>query len=239
MPHTLVFRRARERGHTQWDWLDSWHTFSFGEYYDPTNKGFAKLRVINDDVVSPGGGFAPHGHQDMEILTYVLSGTLAHQDSLGNKTFIPAGDLQIMSAGTGIQHSEMNASDTEPVHFLQIWIFPERKGLVPSYEQKSMLALAQNQWTLVASPQAQEGAMTLHQDTQVYLAPLDIEQSLSYTIQSGRCVWLHLVRGAVRLDGTPLTAGDGVGMDCAESFTLVGEASSEVLVFDMPVEGIG
>src|SRR5581483_11801666 len=198
------------RGESRTGWLDSRHTFSFADYWDPAQMGFRALRVINEDRVIPGAGFPTHGHRDMEIVTYVLSGALAHKDSLGNGAVIRPGEVQRMSAGTGILHSEFNASKSEGVHFLQIWIVPDRAGLPPGYEQKTFPpAERHGRLRLVAAPDGAEGAVTLHQDARLYLAALGAGERVTHAIAKGRGLWLQVARGIVALDGTEMREGDG------------------------------
>jgi redox-sensitive bicupin YhaK (pirin superfamily) len=230
----MSVRRARDRGRTKLEWLDSRHTFSFGDYYDPRYMGFRSLRVINEDRVNPGAGFPPHSHRDMEIVTYVLEGALAHQDSTGTSSVIGAAEVQRMTAGTGIRHSEYNASATEPVHFLQIWIEPERSGLPPGYEQRP-LAAGQNDgsWILVASPPSRDGAVKLHQDVDVLSARLRATGPLTYRLKPGRHGWLHVVRGDVTLNDTRLEAGDGAAVMEEEVLEIGAVETAEVLLFDL------
>lgn len=235
----LQVRTREERGHTRIDWLDSWHTFSFGEYHDPGNMGFSDLRVINDDRVAPGKGFETHPHRDMEIVTYVLDGTLAHKDSLGNGSLIRPGDVQRMTAGTGVLHSEFNPSDIDPVHLLQIWIFPERKGLEPGYEQKAFSTTEkQNAWALIASRDGRENSVTVHQDVQIFASVITAGMALSYTAQPGRACWVHVATGSLQLNGKLLEAGDGVGIRDEATLTFEGlSRESEVLLFDLRGDG--
>lgn len=230
----ITMRQRDERGHTQIDWLNSYHTFSFGDYFDPRHMGFSDLRVINDDYVEPGQGFATHGHQNMEIITYVLEGTLAHKDSLDNGSLICPGEVQRMSAGSGIRHSEFNPSDTEQVHLLQIWILPERKGLQPSYEQKAFEpAELDHQWRLVVSPDGRDGSLTIHQSTEIYAARLATGQTLSYQPKPERACWLQVATGVLQVNERLLEAGDAIAvMD--EPLNLEGVSrESEVLLFDL------
>ena len=225
---------GNERGSSKFDWLDSRHTFSFGDYYDPQNMGFSDLRVINEDRVVPGAGFPAHSHRDMEIITYVLDGALAHKDSTGTSSVIRVGDVQRMSAGTGISHSEYNASQTEPVHFLQIWIIPEKMGLKPGYEQRSFdLQKNRGRWVLVAAPDARDGAVTLHQDAELWLAALPEGEQLTYSPKPGRQAWLQVVRGRVTISGTILSAGDGAAIDDEARVDLRALSDSEILLFDL------
>ncbi|MGG6238639.1 pirin family protein [Nodosilinea sp. AN01ver1] len=231
----LTVRPANERGAANFGWLDSRHTFSFGNYYDPRHMGFASLRVINEDKVLPSQGFGTHGHRDMEIVTYVLDGALEHKDSIGTGSVIRPGDVQRMSAGTGIRHSEFNASDTNPVHFLQIWILPETKGIDPGYEQISVAPEAkQGQLRLVGSRDGRDGSITIHQDVSLYAAALAEGDRVEHTLASGRVAWVQVVRGAVNLNGHDLTAGDGAAVSDLDTLNLTGAAdAAEVLVFDM------
>jgi quercetin 2,3-dioxygenase len=230
----IRIRKAAERGHFDHGWLDTYHTFSFGDYYDPANMGFRSLLVINDDRVQPGQGFGMHGHRDMEIVTFVLDGALQHKDSMGHGSIIRAGKLQRMTAGTGVRHSEFNPSDTEAVHLYQIWLLPARKGLEPSYEE---LALAeeekQGRLRLVASPDGGEGGLTIHQDARLYLASLLPGQSVSHEIRRGRAAWLQILRGGVKCLGNELYAGDGVAITDEKAVAVQAVVPSEVLLFDL------
>lgn len=230
----ITMRPRNERGQTQIDWLKSYHSFSFGDYFDPQHMGFSDLRVINDDYVRPGQGFATHGHQNMEIVTYVLEGTLAHKDSLGNGSLILPGEVQRMSAGSGIRHSEFNPSDTEPVHLLQIWILPEKKGLTPSYEQKPFPAEEKDgRWRLVVSPDGRDGSLTIHQAAEIYVARLSQGQALSYQPQPDRACWLHVATGVAQVNNRLLEAGDAVAVQ-DEALSLEGMSrDAEVLLFDL------
>ncbi len=226
-------RPAAERGRTLIDWLDSRHSFSFGEYYDVAHMGFRALRVLNDDRVQPGMGFPTHGHRDMEIVTYVLEGALEHKDSLGNGSIIRPGEVQRMSAGTGIRHSEWNHSKAEPAHFLQIWILPERPGLPPGYEQKAIsLEKARGGLLTIASRKGGDG-LALHQDASIAAALLDKGQRAAHTLAPGRHAWVQVARGAVRLNGTPLSAGDGAAVSDESRIELEGIGPAEALVFDL------
>lgn len=231
----ITLRPAQERGSAYFGWLDSRHTFSFGEYYDPNHMGFADLRVINEDKVTPGQGFGTHGHRDMEIISYVLDGALEHKDSIGTGSIIRPGDVQRMSAGTGIMHSEYNASKTDPVHFLQIWILPEQKGITPGYEQKTFTDdEKRGQLRLVGSRDGREGSITIHQDVNLYATLLKEGEAVNHTLAEGRVAWLQVVRGAAQLNGQPLTAGDGAAMTQEPKITLQGASDhAEVLLFDM------
>jgi redox-sensitive bicupin YhaK (pirin superfamily) len=227
-------RPAAERGRTRLDWLDSRHSFSFGDYRDPGRMGFRALRVINEDRVEPGRGFDPHSHRDMEIVSYVLGGALEHRDSLGNGSQIRPGDVQRMSAGTGITHSEYNPSAAEPVHFLQIWLLPERGGLAPSYEQRHFApAELRGGLRLVASRDGREESVRVHQDVRIYAALLEPGERASHALAPGRHAWLQVARGRVALGDAALAAGDGAALSGEPAVELVAAESSEVLVFDL------
>ena len=230
----LTLRKAEARGHANHGWLDSRHTFSFGDYHDPAHMGFGPLRVINDDRVAGAGGFPTHAHANMEIITYVLEGALEHKDSLGTGSVIRPGDVQRMSAGTGIRHSEFNASKTEAVHFLQIWIVPEQHGLAPSYEQKAFAAAdVAGKLRLIGARDGRDGAVTIHQDVDLYAAKLGIAQSVSHTLATGRAAWLHVATGRAVVNGLAVAAGDGVAVTDAGHITIEGQgAGAEILVFD-------
>lgn len=233
----IAIRSANERGAANFGWLDSRHSFSFGNYYDPNHMGFSTLRVINEDKVQPGRGFGAHGHRDMEIISYVLDGALEHQDSIGNGSVIRPGDVQRMSAGAGIMHSEYNASKTDPVHFLQIWILPDQRGLEPGYEQIRLAASEkQGQLRLIGSQDGRDGSVTIHQDVDLYATSLSDGDQVAHRIANDRSVWVQVARGAVSLNDQPLAAGDGAAVSKEERITLTGAADnseSEVLVFDM------
>jgi redox-sensitive bicupin YhaK (pirin superfamily) len=231
---TLAVRRSEERGRANFGWLDSKHTFSFGHYHDPQHMGFGPLRVINDDRVAPGGGFPAHPHSDMEIISYVLEGAMEHKDSLGTGSVIRPGDVQRMSAGTGIRHSEFNASKTDPVHFLQIWIMPERKGIEPGYEQKAFAdAEKRGRLRLVGSRDGRDGSVTIHQDVDLYATLLRGGDIVEHTIAAGRGGWVQVARGSVELNGTTLREGDGVAVTASGPLRIEGLADAEVLLFDM------
>ena len=231
---TIRVRRASERGHAQYDWLDTWHTFSFDTYYDPAQMGFRALRVINEDRVQPGQGFGMHGHRDMEIITYVLEGALEHRDSLGTGSVLRPGEFQHMSAGTGIRHSEFNPSSTEPVHLYQIWLLPNQKGLPPSYEQKAFPEdEKRGRLRLVASPDAQDGSLLIHQDARVYLSTLDADQEIEHELHPGRHAWLQVLRGAVELNGQLLHASDGAAVSDETELSILANEHSEVMLFDL------
>jgi redox-sensitive bicupin YhaK (pirin superfamily) len=235
---TIQLRRATERGHADHGWLDSWHTFSFADYHDPRHMGFRALRVINEDRVAPGGGFPRHGHRDMEIVSYVLDGALEHKDSIGTGSVIRPGDVQRMSAGTGVMHSEYNASTSAPVHFLQIWIVPDRHGHAPGYEQKAFSAEAKRgRLRLVASPDGADGSVTIHQDARLYATLLPPSVVVEHALAAGRHAWVQVARGAIELDGQRLDTGDAAAVSDAAVVTLrgagEGETEAEVLVFDL------
>jgi redox-sensitive bicupin YhaK (pirin superfamily) len=227
-------RKASERGHFDHGWLDTSHTFSFSRYYDPEHMGFRALRVINEDRVRPGRGFGTHGHENMEIVTYVLSGALAHRDSLGSGSTLRPGEFQRMTAGTGITHSEFNPSQDEPAHFYQIWLLPEREGLAPSYEQKAFSEEERhNRLRLVASPDGKDGSLTIRQDARLHLATLDEGHELEHAIAAGRHAWLQVLRGNVRLNGQPLSAGDGAAVSEEPTLTILADQASEIMLFDL------
>ena len=229
-----IIRRSEERGTANFGWLDSRHSFSFGGYYDPRHMGFGPLRVINEDRVAPGGGFPTHPHRDMEIISYVLDGALAHKDSTGTSSVIRPGDVQRMSAGTGVRHSEYNASETEPVHFLQIWIIPERQGLKPSYEQKYFPAAEKRgKLRLVGSQDGRDGSVTIHQDVDLYATLLEPGESVSHRMTAGRGAWVQVIDGALTVNGEALRAGDGVSISGADELHLEAQPATEALVFDM------
>ncbi|MBL8793860.1 MAG: pirin family protein [Planctomycetia bacterium] len=230
----IQVRRAGERGHFDHGWLRTHHTFSFGDYYDPAHVSFRTLRVMNEDWVQPGMGFGMHPHRDMEIITFVLEGTLKHQDSLGNGSLIRPGELQRMSAGTGILHSEFNPSATEPVHLYQIWLLPERHGLTPGYEQKQFADdEMQGQLRLVASPDGRDGSLTIHQDASLYRSSLQPGEEVSHELQPGRHAWVQVLRGQAAVNGTDLTAGDGAMLTAPAALTIRGVEPADVLVFDL------
>jgi quercetin 2,3-dioxygenase len=230
----ITFRDRMTRGHSRTGWLDSRHSFSFGDYRDPAQMGFRSLRVINEDRVIPGAGFPRHGHKDMDIISYVLEGELEHKDSLGNGAIIRPGEVQRMSAGTGIQHSEFNPSAANPLHFLQIWIIPDRRGLAPGYEQKAFpQAERQGQLRLVAAPGGTDGAVTLHQDARLYVANLAPGEQVRHALAPGRGAWLQVARGIVGLNGTEMREGDGAAAENEEALTVEGDTDAEVLLFDL------
>jgi redox-sensitive bicupin YhaK (pirin superfamily) len=228
-------RRASARGHFDFGWLNTYHTFSFGDYYDPGFMGFRSLRVINEDWVHPGRGFPTHPHRDMEIITYILEGALSHRDSMGNGSVIRPGDVQRMSAGTGVRHSEANNSEGESVHLLQIWIVPDEFGIAPGYEQTTFDAEGKRgRLRLVASPDGREGSVTIHQDANVYASLLDNSQAVTHELAAGRGAWLQVARGAVEINGQELEQGDGAAVSDEAKLTITGrEPPSEVLLFDL------
>ncbi|GAC1470780.1 MAG: pirin family protein [Chamaesiphon sp.] len=231
---TIQIRHSQERGQVNMGWLNSYHTFSFGHYLDPNHMGFRALRVINDDRVAPGGGFGAHGHRDMEIITYVLEGALEHKDSLGTGAVIYPGDAQKMSAGTGIMHSEFNHSKTEPVHFLQIWIVPEKQKLPPSYEQRTIpLEEKRGKLRLIAAKDGHEGVVTVHQDVKLYASVLEAEDRVSYHLQPNRYAWLQVARGEVKFNSYSLTEGDGAAISGEEQLQISTNTGAEILLFDL------
>jgi redox-sensitive bicupin YhaK (pirin superfamily) len=231
----LAVRKAEDRGHANHGWLDSYHTFSFGGYYDPRHMGVSNLRVINDDTVAPGGGFATHGHNDMEIISYVLEGALEHRDSMGNGSVIRPGDVQRMSAGTGVTHSEYNPSASDPVHFLQIWLQPNAMGVAPGYEQRHFpVAERRGRWVLLVSPDGRDGSIATHQDALMFGTLLAAGETLAYRFDAGRQGYLHLARGQLRVGGLPLGQGDGLEIQTHELLELEGIQDAEVLLFDLP-----
>ena len=230
----MTIRKAAERGHANHGWLDSYHTFSFADYYDPEHLGFRALRVINDDRIAPGTGFGTHPHRDMEILTYVLDGSLEHKDSMGHVTVIRPGEVQRMTAGTGITHSETNASQSDPLRLLQIWIIPEEQRLVPSYEQKRYFTKEpEDGLRLVASRDGRDGSLEVHQDVSVLAARLEDGVSVSHAMEPGRHAWVQVARGAVRVNEDLLAEGDGAAISEEQQIMLKAEGPAEVLLFDM------
>ena len=230
----IQIRKANERGHANHGWLDTYHTFSFGSYHDPSQMGFRSLRVMNEDFVAPGQGFGTHPHRDMEIVTYVLEGALQHQDSMGNGEVLRPGEFQRMSAGTGITHSEFNPSSSEPVHLYQIWIMPQRLGIEPSYEQKRFAdEERQNQLRLVASPDAAEDSLTIHQDARIYLATLQAGVAVHRTLDPKRAAWLQVLRGSVLLDGQPMNTSDGAAISEMTQLEIQASSDAEVMLFDL------
>lgn len=230
----ITIRKANERGHVNHGWLDTHYTFSFSSYRDPAHVHFRALRVMNEDFVAPGQGFGTHPHEDMEIVTYVLEGALEHRDSMGNGEVLRPGEFQRMSAGTGITHSEFNPSTTEPVHLYQIWLFPERKGIEPSYEQKRFAEVERhNQLRLVASPDAAQNSLLIHQDAQIFLSSLDEGREVTHQIAEGRHAWLQVLRGSVTLNGQRLDTSDGAAVSNESLLTIQANNTAEVMLFDL------
>jgi quercetin 2,3-dioxygenase len=230
----ITLRPANERGQTALSWLDSRHSFSFGDYYDPDHMGFRSLRVINDDQVAPGAGFGMHPHRDMEIITYVVNGALEHRDSLGTGEVLRPGEVQRMTAGTGIRHSEFNPSATEPVHLLQIWLLPERTGLTPGYEQKAFPeAERRGRWRMVAARDGRDGAVTINQDADVYATRLEPGETARHDLRPGRHAWVQVARGSVTLNGRTLRAGDGAAVSNEAALAVAATEPAEVLLFDL------
>jgi redox-sensitive bicupin YhaK (pirin superfamily) len=230
----FTIRRAEDRGHANHGWLDTYHTFSFSTYHDPRHMGFRSLRVMNEDFVAPGEGFGTHPHQDMEIVTYVLEGALEHKDSMGNGEVLRPGEFQRMTAGTGITHSEFNPSESEPVHLYQIWLYPERRGLSPSYEQKRFEEFERrNRLRLVASRDAAEGSLLIHQDASIYLSSLDDGEQVSHEFADGRHAWLQVLRGTATLNGQSLKTGDGAAVSDERALTIEAAGDAEIMLFDL------
>lgn len=230
----LAIRKGNERGHADYGWLNTYHTFSFGEYLDPAHMGFSSLRVINEDRVQPGEGFGTHPHRDMEIITYVLDGALEHKDSMGNGSVIRPGDIQYMSAGTGVTHSEFNHSQSELVHFLQIWIIPNELGRNPRYDQKNFAAdEKRGQWRLIASPDGADNSVAIRQDARLYARILTAGETVEHRPLTGRKTFLHVARGGIQLNGQSLVAGDGVRITQEDALKLVASVDAEVLLFDL------
>jgi len=230
----IRIRKAEARGRFDFGWLETHHTFSFGDYYDPSHMAFRSLRVINEDVVSPGRGFPTHGHRDMEIVTYIIKGALQHRDSMGSGSIIRRGDAQRMSAGTGVRHSESNPSKDEPVHLLQIWIMPEREGQPPEYEEKKFSdEEKRNRLRLIVSRDGEEGAVRIHQDAKIYASVLDEGKSVTHQLANGRHAWLQVAAGSVELNGTQLKHGDGAAISAENELSIVAREPSEVLLFDL------
>jgi len=229
----ITLRKADERGHASFDWLNTWYTFSFADYHDDRHMGFRALRVINDDTIAGGGGFGTHPHRDMEIITCVLSGALEHKDSMGNGRIIRPGEIQYMAAGTGVAHSEFNPSPTEPVHLLQIWILPDRKGVKPTYAEKSFAQAAPGKLCLAASKSGRDGSIPINQDVDVFVGKLGAGDKISHTLKPGRHAWLQMAEGEMELNGLPLKAGDGVSLSAETSVQLAGKSSAQVLLFDL------
>ena len=230
----IQLRKASERGHANHGWLDTYHTFSFSTYRDPQHMGFRALRVMNEDRVAPGQGFGTHPHQDMEIVTYVLEGALEHKDSMGNGEVLRPGEFQRMTAGTGITHSEFNPSQSDPVHLYQIWLFPERKGLEPSYEQKQFpTSQLQDQLRLVASPSAAEGSLTIHQDARIYLAKITNGHQVDYQIAHSRHAWMQVLRGSIAVNGLEMQTSDGAAISDEVALVVRATNDAEIMLFDL------
>lgn len=229
----ITVRKSQERGHVHQDWLDSRHTFSFGEYHDPEHMGFRALRAINEDRVQPARGFPLHPHQDMEIITFIIEGELEHRDDMGNREIIRAGEIQRITAGAGIRHSEANPSEREPVHLLQIWIFPEEKGLPPDYELKRFASAPDNELSLLLSREGREGSARLHQDAAVYFARLEAGRKLELTLDPGRHAWLQVIDGALDLNGIRLGSGDGAAASDEKMLKLTVREDSRFILFDL------
>ena len=230
----IVIRKSEERGHADKGWLNSFHTFSFADYQDPTQTGFRSLRVLNEDVVAPGKGFGAHGHRDMEIISYVLEGALSHKDSMGNGSTIRPGDVQRMSAGTGVRHSEFNGSASEAAHFLQIWIIPDAEGIAPGYEEKRFDdAEKRGRLRVIASPEGRDGAVKLGADAEVYAGLFDGDERAEFDVPAGRRVYVHVARGAISVNGEALVAGDAAKLEGVSKVTLDQGAGAEVILFDL------
>jgi redox-sensitive bicupin YhaK (pirin superfamily) len=233
----ITIRKSQERGHVNHGWLDSYHSFSFAEYHDPVHMQYSVLRVINEDMIVGGTGFGEHPHRNMEIVTYMLSGQLRHQDSIGNGSVIGIGDVQRMTAGTGVRHSEFNASGDEPAHLLQIWILPAENSLPPSYEEKHFSTeQKENQWCLIVSPNGEKGSVTIHQQVLIYAANLASDKALDITLMQNRCAYLQVAKGEVLLDGHTLLAGDAAMLETADLFKLTAITASELILFNLPSE---
>ena len=230
----ITIRKAEERGHFDFGWLNTYHSFSFGEYYDPKHTRFRTLRVINEDFVQPGHGFPTHGHRDMEIVTYILQGALEHRDSMGTGSIIRRGDVQRMSAGTGVTHSEANPSSDEPVHLLQIWILPSEQDMQPEYEEKKFSDEdKRNKLRLIVSPDGSDGSVKIHQDAKIYASLLDEREAVVHTLENGRSAWLQVAAGSVTLNDVALKQGDGAAVSGETSLTITANEPAEVLLFDL------
>lgn len=230
----ITIRKSSDRGRARFSWLDARYTFSFGEYYDPAHMGFGPLRVINEDIVKGGGGFPTHGHDNMEIVTYILQGALEHKDSMGNGSVIKPGDIQRMSAGTGVKHSEFNQSATDPVHLLQIWFLPGARNIAPGYEQKNFPAQEkQGRFRLVASPDGRDGSVTVHQDVSMYAALLGANDNITQPIEKSRLAWVQIAKGSVTFNGHALNAGDGAAITDETALDFTNAKDTEIILFDM------
>ncbi|MBA3696436.1 MAG: pirin family protein [Methylotenera sp.] len=231
----IQVRKSEARGHANHGWLDSYHSFSFANYYDPAHMGFSVLRVINEDIVEGGQGFGMHSHRDMEIITYMLGGAIQHKDSMGNGSVIRAGDVQRMTAGTGVRHSEFNASNEEAAHLLQIWLLPEKNGIEPGYEEKHFDATSKaNQWRLIASHDAREGSLLIHQDVDLFATVLDTGKALTYDTRPGRSLYFQIARGSAQINGTQLDKGGAIAMDDVTNVEIVSQTDAEIVLFDLP-----
>ena len=228
-----TIRKSNERGHAQHGWLDSYHTFSFADYYDPKWMGYRDLRVINDDLVMPGMGFGTHPHRDMEIISYVLSGAIEHKDSMGNGRVIKAGEFQYMAAGTGVRHSEFNPSKTEPLRLLQIWIMPDENGVKPRYAERNLAQAETGKLHLIASKTGRDGSMEIHQDADLLLGKLDAGQSVKHALGQDRHAWIHVAEGEVTINGSKLSGGDAVAVSEEETLNITASKPSQVLLFDL------
>jgi len=227
-------RRANERGAANFGWLDSRHSFSFGSYYDPKHMGFGNLRVINDDRIAPKGGFDPHGHQNMEIISYAIEGQLAHKDSMGHEYVMGSGDVQRMSAGTGVRHSEFNPSQDNPTRFLQIWILPDREGYPPSYEQNNFpYDSRKNQWRSIVSGSGKKGALSINQDVEINVSLLDPSKKLNYLLEEGRSLWVQVATGSISVNGVVYSDGDGIGFESVGDYVFKGVEISDFIIFDL------
>jgi len=230
----ITIRKAEERGHFDFGWLNTYHSFSFGDYYDPKHTQFRTLRVINEDFVQPGRGFPTHGHRDMEIITYILQGALEHRDSMGSGAIIRRGDAQRISAGTGVTHSEANPSPDEPVHLLQIWIFPSKQDMQPEYEEKKFSdEEKRNKLRLIVSPEGSEGSVKIHQDAKIYASLLDERREVVHSLEEGRSAWLQIAAGSVTLNDIALKQGDGVAVSQESNLRISAQQAAEVLLFDL------
>lgn len=230
----ITIRKAGERGHFDFGWLNTYHTFSFGDYYDPEHTSFRTLRVINEDLVQPGHGFPTHGHRDMEIVTYILQGALEHRDSMGTGSIIRRGDAQRMSAGTGVRHSESNPSPSEPVHLLQIWIFPSEQNMQPEYEEKKFSDdEKRNKLRLIVSPDGSDGSVKIHQDAKIYASLLDEQQEVVHSLDHGRSAWLQVAAGSVKFNNIALKQGDGAAVSQESNLRITAQEAAEVLLFDL------
>lgn len=229
----ITVRKAEDRGHANHGWLDTWHTFSFADYFDPLHMGFRALRVINDDTVAAGQGFGTHPHRDMEIITWVLSGALEHKDSMGNGRIIRPGELQYMAAGTGVTHSEFNPSPDEPVHLLQIWILPDRKGTKPTYAEKSLTNMSSGRLHLAASKSGRDNSMTINQDADVFVGKFDAGNKINHELRPGRFAWLHVAEGEIELGGLKLKSGDAAAFGDEKAVSFTAQAPAQILLFDL------